>query len=511
MLTLVQKEIMETLKQFETIAVSKTDDDIISSTREMDSKYGLEPTYTHNIDGILIDIGARKQSLRLVIYARKRLRSILHRTREEFPSYNMGNALLVSGELKYGNSIDALLKIQEPREAREYFSSIPPGRSYPRAYTNLANILEAYGRNFEAIQIYDKVLKVEPAFGMALGNKAKALLYYYDLNPEKNPEIIYQAKDLLVKAIAESSTVDAGGVGALNNFQAKLSSLEEFIAQHHIKRPSFKEPLGSISKYERFCMEKNLYLNLCFNCFRCKRGFVDSLPVCFIDKVSEISMDDSFRYSGYSRKTYYSIKTLNQIYEDYATARYSYFLATSRKFDSYDKSTEFIYALDYCRNSIQFGLTKVAYIRLYNILDKLAHLVFTNYGLEHSNIYFRELKSTRFETLIQEKKSWQLLALHSMAWDLNKKQIFYHLQRIRNFLTHEFIDIGDAGRDEEEYYREHHLSEQSLNGYTEELFLLAKSALIYFISALHHDRKIGKKSQGPPLTMPLHKQRRFFQ
>lgn len=512
MLSPKQKRILTLLKEFEENAVSRSDEEIMRELCNMDSCYGHEATYSHNVDGVLINIGIAKQSLCLINHASKRLNKILQDTKEEFPLYYMGNALVALSGIKYGNNIEELIGIKELRTAREYFSSVPPGRSFSQAYTNLANILERYGRNYEAIQIYDKVIEKQPDFGMALGNKAKALLYYYSQDPSKNPGLIYQARELLIRAIGEPSTIEFGGQRSLNSFKGELESVKNFILQNNIRKPYPKDPLDSLSRYQRFCMEKNIFLNYCFNCFRCRRGFTDNFAIYFADKFSKGSEESNHRYSGYSKSIYYSIKTLNQIYEDYATARYIYFLANTKKLAIYDKSTEYIYALDYCRNSLQYGLVKTAYIKLFNILDKIARLVYTIYGLEDGDTYFWNLKSARYEQLLVEKRSLPLLALHSMAWDFKTEQIYSHLSLVRNHLTHEFIDIGLIGEKNEDdrYFREHHLSEKLLCAYTEDLFQIVKSALVYFMSALYRDYRVRKRDSAFPLTLQLYKQKRFF-
>lgn len=505
--------ILETLSKFQTDAASKSDEEIFRETSELDLKYGNDPTYRHNIDGVLINIGTAKKSFCLIHHARKRLLNILLTTKEEFPFYNMGNALMALGELKCTNSLEELLRSRELREAREYFVSVPPGRSFPQAYTNLANILEKYGRNYEAIQVYDKVLKNQPTFGMALGNKAKALSFYYNLVSDKNPDLLYQAAELLKKAVEEKSTIEAGGQEAVDYFRSELKRIDSYINRNRIKRPSPKQPYDRITKYQRFCMSKNLFLNICFNCFHCRRGFTDSFSFYFIDKLKADSEESDYRYSSYTKKTYYSIKTLNQIYEDYAAARYLYFQATTGRFRNYDRITQYNYALDYCSNSLRYGLLKTTYIRLFNILDKVTHLVYTNYELEPKKVYFADMKADKIAELIKEKKSWGLLALHSMAWDFLEGQIYNHLSQVRNRITHEFIDIGllerAIGDEGDQYYKDHHLSEALLHNYTEDLFLLVKSALMYFMNALYQDY-LERRKQGEPLTLPIYPQKQFY-
>ena len=163
-LTPRQAEILGALDRFQAEGISMTDEEILREANKFDIKYGNDPTYVHNIDGVLTNIGSAKRSTCILLHARKRLLNILTRTKEDFPRYNLGNALLAIGEIKCANSLEELLA-GLIIEAREHFAAVPRGRSYAQANTNRANILEKYGRSYEAIHVYDKVLKQKPNFG----------------------------------------------------------------------------------------------------------------------------------------------------------------------------------------------------------------------------------------------------------------------------------------------------------------------------------------------------------
>ena len=316
----------------------------------------------------------------------------------------------------------------------------------------------------------------------------------------KSHNLLRQASELLKKALKEENTSVEGGQGAIEHFRCELKKIEERLNRYQLKEPSSKQPCNRITKYQLYCRNRDLYLNTCFNCFRCKRGFMDSLSFHFIDSFKAGSGEDYHRYSSYTKKTYYSIKTLNQIYEDYATARYLYYQAATRRFSNYDKITHYSYALDYCCNSLRYGLVKTAYIRLFNIMDKIAHLVYTNYGLAHKKLYMDNLRSPTMGDIIKSEKSWGLLALHNMAGDFLEGRIYGRYSQVRHIITHEFIDIGllerPLGDEADQYFDDHHLSEELLHSYTEDLFLLVKSALMYFMNALFQDylkrRKRGR-------------------
>jgi len=191
---------------------------------------------------------------------------------------------------------------------------------------------------------------------------------------------------------------------------------------------------------------------------------------------------------------------LNQMIEDYSTARNIYYRAISDNFKELDKISIFRSTLDYCRNSLKYGFIKTAYIKLFNIFDKIAHLIFNYYEIDDKSVYFHKLVSPKYENLLISKKNRSLLALHNLAWDFKKDGLYYHLNQIRNFLTHDFVDIKedlfDYDKIDEELYNQHHLTEQLLCEYTDELFILAKSGIMYFINALYHESFRIKKGLG---------------
>jgi tetratricopeptide (TPR) repeat protein len=163
---------------------------------------------------------------------------------------------------------------EDYKDARKYFYQ----SNLPSAATNAANILEKYHRKYEAILLYDEALKVKPISGMALGNKGIALTFYYSLAKKKNPEILLEARDLLKRALNEENTLEVGGAKAISVFQQYINSLENFILKHKIKyRP--KSPIIKSNPYLRFCSKRNAFLNFCYNCYNCEKGFIPTFAI----------------------------------------------------------------------------------------------------------------------------------------------------------------------------------------------------------------------------------------
>jgi triphosphoribosyl-dephospho-CoA synthetase len=491
------KKVIAKLHLFQKESANKSEEDIFRTIHALDEQFSDDEIYKLNINGVIINIGTDRKSNNLLNHAIKRLEALEGKMDPENYFFDLGNAHLSIADISLGQNpkIEDLIKNKDYKEARRCFYQ----SNLPSAATNAANILEMYYRNFEAILQYDRALKANSKFGMALGNKGIALTFYYNLAKKKNPEILLESRDLLKKGLKEATTSEIGGTKAISTFQRYLNSLEDFIQKHKIEY-SPKSSSVVPDPYLCFCSNRNAFLNFCFNCYKCQKGFVDDFFPPFIESIKETSSDERATYHSFSRRLYFSIKTLNQIIEDYATARHIYFLAESEDFEMLDSYSIYRSALDYCRNSIKYGYLKTAFIKLYNILDKIAHLVFYYHKIERSEVYFSSLQEPSFSGIIISTDNKNLLALNNLAWDFEQNGIYYHLKQIRHLLTHDFIDIKedmfDPNETAENLSEHHHLTEQLLCGYLDELMILVKAGIMYFIQALESEIKKIKKEPG---------------
>ncbi len=82
--------------------------------------------------------------------------------------------------------------------------------------------------------------------------------------------------------------------------------------------------------------------------------------------------------------------------------------------------------------------------------------------------------------MVKEKRNFQLLALYSLAIDMKNGGSYYHLNRIRNRITHSFLNINvDIGFDEK--YVDFEITEDYLIYSIHDLFVIVKAAIIYLL------------------------------
>lgn len=463
---------------------------IFSKIAEFDKKYKGNESHDVSFEGLLSDIGLDQKSIKLLNYVIKRLKEKKERLPQNKYHFDLANTIFAKVEMHFKpeDGINYLLNnCNIYREARSTFLLVEKDDSthFERATTNIANILEKYGRNYEALFMYDRVLKINPNFGMALGNKAIALKYYMRLSPQLSLLLLNKSYNLLKEALKDNELDQVGGTSALEYFISELKYIEKYFRKINYV-PKELNPPSTIKKYEKFVLTNNMYLNYDFGYYYDKKSLTDNL---FPNLQEEISSEIFKKHSAMSKKAYFSFQVFNQILEDYTTARYNYYEALNKNFKKIDAQINYISTLDYTRHCLKYGLLKSTFLKLYSCLDKIAHLVryyFSEDKIRECdiNIYFEWLTTDNFKQVIRKNNDYQLLALHSLALDFKTNGQYYRLNQIRNRITHSFLNINvGIGYDSE--YKDFEIEEERFIEQIQELFLIVKSAILYTIIAIN--------------------------
>jgi len=476
----VNQEVMiefEKLAQIANIENCK-DELIFKKVNELDLKFGVDNDYSFNIEGVLGNLAYDIGNEKLIKFAIQRLKEKLRLSKAEWTkdkfNYDLGTLILNKADLlnPYPPKFSNLLEAKEYDEARNFYNNVN-GEHFASAQTNQANILDKFGRNFEAILLYDKVLNRNSNFGMALGNKGKALEYYYKLSPSKNKFILQIAKDLFMKALEDKNIFEIGGQQAFNIFSERLESISLFLEDNSIKQTFISS--FSISSYEEFILKKNLFLNFDFGIVLDEHSFEDSLFPLFLQRI-ESKLNDKGKSNITSNNANNAIKVFNQIKEDYVSARLLFYEWKTKDVSMYDKKVSWIYTFDFSRNSIKHGILKIVLTSLYNILDKVARVILTYFEIKKpsEDIYLKDLESPDFKNLLIKTENYQLLALHSLSKDFHGKRVYSKFQKLRNKITHNSVDIVEISANENGNYVIEDLRNDII-----ELFLIVKSAILY--------------------------------
>lgn len=487
-----------------------SDREIFAQIAEMDRKYGDYPPHYFTFDGLISNLGHDQKSVTVLNCAIKRLKDKLKKGSNNKFIYDLANTILSKADVLYDSNrgikwlVDNLDGFHEARS--EFLKVELDGLyNYQQASTNTANILEKLGRNYEALHMYDRAIRADPSFGMALGNKAIALEYYIRLTPQLSLALLHHAYLLLEQAVKDSRVSEIGGAGATAHFAHKLNTLHDFLEESGYD-PSITIKIPKMSQYHHFVLKNNLFLNYDFGYYYDKSSLRDSL---FPTLVEEVLSEHYEKNKVMSKKIYFSFQIFNQLLEDFSTARYNYYSALCGKHERYDQYTNYVYTLDYTRHSLKYGLLKSSFSMLCNCLDKVAHLL--RYYFDKSeefsvgnNIYFDWLTSNQFKNAIVKFNNFQLLALRSLAMDFKENGIYHRFKYLRNRVTHSFVNVNvGIGYDNE--YDSFELTEDVLIEQLKQLFMIVKSAMLYAvigISKCHSD--------GPKGTMIATMQNQIF-
>jgi tetratricopeptide (TPR) repeat protein len=251
----------------------------------------LGPNYliSYYSSGLLIDIGSVLNDEKLV----EEGKSLLEKDYQEIVNddrlaptgvYNLANAYLCLFYFQLAKKQEIFfLKKDNLDSAKYYYRKALQFKSgnnlTAQILVNLGNCFDNIGRVVEALECYDQALSLRPNFGMALGNKGKALYFYADLCGEHQGTFIMEAYTLLKSAKSALTPEAAFG------FSETLKIIEQRGRNLPLDNPP-KFPGCSIkgkTSLERylidFCLRNQLYLNVCNFCKKCDAAIGDTITI----------------------------------------------------------------------------------------------------------------------------------------------------------------------------------------------------------------------------------------
>ncbi len=332
-----------------------------------------------------------------------------------------------------------------------------------QALTNLGNGFDMLGRDLESIEVYDKALAINPAFGMASGNKGVALAHVAHLSEGHTSAVLSQAVEALDAALKDRDGImAASGPNAYATFETtrrriKITSTTDDDSSHkgHIHSSStdpWKDP------YLDWCRRESLFLHVSLGCLREDDESLD--PLYFRRLISDIG--DA---AGPDRIDVLH-DAFNAIKQDFVAARYSAWLVSDptspirEQASNVSSRTRFIDSLSYARWGTRVGMGIQAFTAAANLLDKVAsftHLYLSTGRVK--DVYFPSLwhprnqrREKRMEAPFRhefEKQSFNrgLLALCDLSCDLERKTRLAELIHRRHAATHRFLVVHEWGED----------------------------------------------------------------
>ncbi|MFC1932620.1 LA2681 family HEPN domain-containing protein [Chloroflexota bacterium] len=476
---------------------------------------GTDPIVSCNVAGLLIDIGSTSQREEIVKQGigalEKDFDAIIGNDRLAAGAYyNRGNGYYALYAMRQKDPFAYFYNTEELSNARAFFRKALEYRAdshlKSQVWVNIGNCLDNVGRGIEALDCYEQALNCEPRHAMAIGNKGVGMLHYASVAGKHRGTFIKEAYSLLSKALEIGVQPEAASY-----FQDYLKKIEIHSGDKDILSSDFSGYPGytikSNSKIDifliEFCMKHRLYLNPCDFCQNCDAAigdtaFLSQMVVSMSNGKDPIKQDPFLRLSSY----------LNQIKQDYVTARLLLVFSQYKglNLDFVDKNVRIINTMDYSIHNIRIELIKKAFKSLADILDKVAFFINDYLNLDTSDEkvdfhsiwydYDKKMKKNVIKTKIQQTNNISLNALFDLHLDFEYQGAFHHLKKMRNALTHRFINVREMLDKEDD----ENISPETLRSRTIELACLTRSSILYLLQFVDLEERKNKAENFITLT-----------
>lgn len=374
---------------------------------------------------------------------------------------------------------------------------------------NYGNCLSQFGKFIEAIQYYERAIRIDPTNGMAAGNLGIELERASRITGRYRHEYIALAHDFLKQALSPKMHLRYGSPQAVEDFRSRLIGLEHFINAH--KKPVLPpKPAESHHRnktqkaYIQFCISNGLFLNAWAGNKELSPGITDDISFGGITT----SVNDNHLVPEL-------LRILNEIKESYTTARYLYFLSQNKTsiLDNVSRTAIYFDNFDYSINGVYTGLCKTAYSRAFDVLDKVARIVNTYFGIGKRESTFWNIfaeKQSQGETheirfiarkAICDTQNFSMYALADLCIDYfeDAKVDFKTIDMRRNRITHDYLNVKlyKAKDDNKDTV----IGLDELEQQTKDVLRLAKYAVLYAVSSINIAEKQKKTSEERVMPM----------
>ncbi|MGA7194131.1 MAG: LA2681 family HEPN domain-containing protein [Anaerolineales bacterium] len=453
--------------------------------------------------GILIDSGTDLGKLNLVREGVALFEAIFNSQDNKFSKesllYNIGNGYssiyqlrrLKGAKLIAPNDDDLRKAKRAYRESLVYSKNVP-GTLRSQILVNYANCLSALGRSFEAISNYSQAMIEDPRNGMAAGNLGVELGRVQQITGRYTHHYIMAAYDLLSQALGPDMHLSYGGIEAKRAFENSQADLKAIIDAHGgkllpLKPISLSKTKTAENRYKSFCLKEGLFLNAWVG-----------------DQNVAPATSDEIAYGPITTKAKDAkivpelLNILNEVKEAYITSRYLFYLSQSKSKtqDDVSRLTSYFDIENDNLHGIYLGLCKSAYMRGFDVLDKVAKIANVYFGLGKRNDYFWHIfaeKQSKGETheircvarpAVISTKNYSLYALSDLCIDyFESEQVdLKTIDSRRNMMTHDYLLVKRYSKN---FIGKNYISSSELYLQTISVLRLAKDAILYMVSAIN--------------------------
>ena len=436
-------------------------------------------------------------------------------------SYNLASAQLGIWQLaveQEGMGDAWLNKRSHLHEARRLFDFVVQHKEGDtelrlKALTDCGNSFDIVGRYLDALDCYERALKLDSSFGMAAGNRGITLLNVASLMGGHESHVLFQAASDLDIAITDQERVlHNGGQSALETFKRRRAGFRVTEDLHHSATKLLPQ-LGDL--HLDWCLRNQLFLHISPDCIRAGSETLDTVTF------KSISM--SLAEDAALDRANEIVDAFNTIKQDYIVARYLIWLAATEdspiqgQAKTITRRTSFWDSLNYAYWGVRPGIGIQALKGNLDTLDTIAafvHLYFRT-GRGVRDIEFRtlpyagrskkKLAPSLAEALKPPEQNRGLAALFDLSAELDEQSTspLRRLIQRRHAATHRFLSVHIEGTPDSSDWIERlswpELLEESL-----ESLRITRRAILYLAQMIHiHERATDVADSPGSMTMPL--------
>jgi tetratricopeptide (TPR) repeat protein len=474
---------------------------------------------------LLIDIGSALQRLELV----DRGTTLLEGAREsiEDPAiqasvdYNLANGYSTRGQLALiKNAAWSAWGIHENEDTQRAKATLSRvlhregSGPTPETWTNFGNTLSHLGRPIDALDAYDEALQIDSAHPGALGTRGEELLWLTPfLGPMARATAI-EAGRHIARALASDRVETILGPNVRPHWTETLQKIEAktettiSVDDGPLHPPADLSRMAApVREYVEFCRDRRLFLTWHLLDQGAEHGLGDRMFIQTIESPSTASRFESLA------------PIVNQIKEDFATARYLLYLSSrqTETLDAINELTELVMLEERSYFNLYGGLGKAAFGHAFDVLDKIAFLLNKYLDIGHppgrvsASSFWRHpddaklpAAKARVSPVLQAIPSRLLVGIVDVARDLDRSD-FRRIRLIRNALTHRCLVLTEGTAETRDVEGVLHVPWRTMRRESLRTLRLARSAifsLIAFISVHERDRAGDRSRHTVNIQVP---------
>ena len=384
-----------------------------------------------------------------------------------------------------------------------------------RIRTNLGNCLSKLGRPIAAIEHWDAVLRENPNFAMAAGNRAIEFEWYGEhlYDPGHALIMLDAARCSYDTALSETADWDENECCFYRPvFLEKRAKVIDYLSKIGFK-PGCNLGQWSLGgneeerHYRHWCLDMGLFLNPLNDVLKLSVAAQDVLHLP--DHKYKVGETDRF-------VTYY-----NLMKQEYISARYHLYNAKLKATGRFVDRNIFLANLE---DETEYGYhteeLKLAFRSAYSLFDKIAQFINEYYtiDLESSKVSFRKIwiekpngnKIYRLRHIFDGKRNWPLRGIYFLSKDIfvckfmdTAEPDAAQLAKLRNQIEHRFLSLHNVWSDM--YGCDSHgcIQLDEFEGKTFRILRMTREALIYLSLAVHQEEQIRHDKNDDRLVLPM--------